>query len=120
MTLVFGCGKKEQVPEKVHAAHILLMYQGSAGATEDITRTKEEAYQEIQNLLTRVKAGEDFSELAKEYSNCPSGKNGGDLGEFSKGDMVKPFEDAAFGLKKDDISKIVETKYGFHIIKRLN
>jgi len=120
MILVIGCSKKEQVPEKAHAAHILLMYQGSAGASEEITRTKEEAYQDIQKLLERIKAGEDFAELAKQYSNCPSAKNGGDLGEFSKGDMVKPFEDAAFKLKKGKISKIVETKYGYHIIKRLN
>ena len=120
LVLVIGCGKKEQVPEKTHAAHILLMYKGSANASEEITRTKEEAYQEIQNLLERAKAGEDFAELAKEFSNCPSGKNGGDLGEFSKGDMVKPFEAAAFNLKKDEISNIVETRYGYHIIKRLN
>lgn len=118
--LITGCGKKEQPPEKVHAAHILLMYQGSAGASEEITRTREEAYQDIQKLLERVKAGEDFAALAKEYSNCPSGKNGGDLGEFSQGDMVKPFEDAAFGLKKGKVSDIVETQYGFHIIKRLS
>ncbi|HEX9974498.1 MAG TPA: peptidylprolyl isomerase [bacterium] len=120
MILIIGCGKKEQIPAKAHAAHILLMYKGSDGASEEITRTKEEAYQEIQKLLERIKAGEDFAELAKEYSNCPSGKNGGDLGEFSKGDMVKPFEDAAFKLKKGKISKIVETNYGYHIIKRLN
>jgi len=120
MVLVIGCGEKEQLPEKTHAAHILLMYKGSANASEEITRTKEEAYQEIQNLLERVKAGEDFSELAKQYSNCPSGQNKGDLGEFKKGDMVKPFEDAAFSLKKDEISNIVETRYGYHIIKRLN
>jgi len=120
MILVIGCSKKEQVPEKAHAAHILLMYQGSAGASEEITRTKEEAYQDIQKLLERIKAGEDFAELAKQYSNCPSAKNGGDLGEFSKGDMVKPFEDATFKLKKNKISGIVETSYGYHIIKRLN
>jgi parvulin-like peptidyl-prolyl isomerase len=120
LILIVGCSKKEQVPAKAHAAHILLMYKGSDGASEAITRTKEEAHQEIQNLLIRVKAGEDFAVLAKEYSNCPSSKNGGDLGEFSKGDMVKPFEDAAFSLKKDKISNIVETRYGYHIIKRLN
>jgi parvulin-like peptidyl-prolyl isomerase len=118
--LVFGCGKKDQAPAKVHAAHILLMYQGSAGASEEITRTKEEAYQDIQKLLERIKAGEDFAALAREYSNCPSAKNGGDLGDFSKGDMVKPFEDAAFKLKKGKVSTIVETQYGYHIIKRLN
>jgi len=119
LILVIGCGKKEQVPEKTNAAHILLMYKGSANASEDITRTKEEAYQDIQKLLERAKAGEDFAELAKEFSNCPSSKNGGDLGEFNKGDMVKPFEDAAFSLKKDEISNVVETIYGYHIIKRL-
>lgn len=120
LILFVGCSNKEKATEKVHAAHILLMYQGSAGASEEITRTKEDAYQEIKQLLERVKAGEDFAALAKEYSNCPSGNNGGDLGEFSKGDMVKPFEDAAFALKKDKISDIVETRYGYHIIKRLN
>ena len=120
LILIIGCGKKEQVAEKTHAAHILLMYKGSANASEEITRTKEEAYQDIQKLLKRARAGEDFAELAKEYSNCPSSKNGGDLGEFGKGDMVKPFEDAAFSLKKDEFSNIVETRYGFHIIKRLN
>lgn len=118
--LIAGCGKKDQLPEKAHAAHILLMYQGSAGASGEITRTKEEAYQDIKQLLERVTAGEDFAELAREFSNCPSGKNGGDLGEFSKGDMVKPFEDAAFSLKKGKVSGIVETQYGYHIIKRLN
>ncbi len=120
MILVAGCSKKEKTPEKAHAAHILLMYKGSDGASESITRTKEEAYQEIQKLLERINAGEDFAALAKEYSNCPSSKNGGDLGEFSKGDMVKPFEDAVFKLKKGKISGIVETSYGYHIIKRLN
>ena len=116
-----GCGNKEEpVPEKIQAAHILLMYIGSAQAPDEVTRTKEEAYSEIQKLLERVKAGEDFAEMAQQYSNCPSSKDGGDLGEFGKGSMVKPFEDAAFNLKKGEISGIVETQYGYHIIKRLN
>jgi len=117
---MIGCGKKEEpVPDKIHAAHILLMYKGSMRAPEDITRTKEEALQEIQKILDKVKAGGDFAELAQHYSDCPSSSKGGDLNEFGRGVMAKPFEDAAFKLKIGEMSDIVETPFGYHIIKRL-
>lgn len=86
---------------QVKASHLLL-------------ETKEEA----QKMLDRVKAGENFNELAKQFSKDPSAKeNSGDLGFFGHGDMVEPFEQAAFALKPGQISEIVETQYGFHIIK---
>jgi parvulin-like peptidyl-prolyl isomerase len=69
--------------------------------------------------MERLRKGEKFSKIAKEVSLCPSGKRGGDLGAFSRGKMVREFEKAAFVLKKGQISPIVKTKFGYHIIKRL-
>ena len=73
---------------------------------------------DIDDLYNKLKNGADFAQLAEEYSQDRSGENGGDLGWFGKGQMVKPFEDAAFGLKKiGDISEPVQSRFGFHIIK---
>lgn len=110
---------KKDPEGQIHAAHILLMYRGSMRAPAQIVRSKEEALAQAQDLLKRVKDGADFGELAKMYSDCPSAKRGGDLGFFGKGQMVKEFEDAAFALKKGKVSDIVETPFGYHIIKRL-
>ena len=85
---------------KVRASHILV-------------KTEEEAnklYEEIQN-------GADFAELAAKHSLCPSGRDGGDLRFFGKGMMVKPFEDAAFSMEVGEVSKPVETQFGWHLIK---
>ncbi len=79
--------------------------------------TKEKALIEINNIKNRLNDGEDFAEIAKIESNCPSAGNGGDLGFFGRGMMVKPFEDAAFALQLGGISEVVETSFGFHIIK---
>ena len=88
-------------PEQVHARHILV-------------ETEEEA----NNLLLQLKEGlTDFAELAKEKSIGPSAPNGGDLGFFARGQMVKEFEDAAFSLEPSEISGVVQTQFGYHIIK---
>jgi len=86
----------------------------SVKASHILLDTKEEA----EKMLTRVKAGENFAELAKQFSKDPSAKeNSGDLDYFRHGDMVEPFEKAAFALKPGEISEIVQTDFGFHIIK---
>ena len=111
---------KRQKVEEVHARHILIMHQGSKRRPASVTRTAEEARQLIQEIADKLKAGADFAALARQHSDCPSGKRkGGDLGSFSKGRMAPPFEKAAFALQENQISDIVETDFGFHLIQRL-
>ena len=74
---------------------------------------------EANAVLERLNKGEKFANIAREVSLCPSGKNGGDLGTFGRGKMVKEFETAAFTLNKGQTSDLVKTKFGHHIIKRL-
>lgn len=90
------------MPNKVHCAHILVKTE-----------------KEVNQVLERIKKGEKFSAIAKDISICPSKKRGGDLGTFGRGQMVKDFENAAFILEKGQISGIVKTQFGYHIIKRL-
>ncbi|MDY6311125.1 MAG: peptidylprolyl isomerase [Cyanobacteriota bacterium] len=74
--------------------------------------------QEAKDLYDEIVSGKaDFAEVAKEKSLCPSGQNGGDLGFFGKGMMVKPFEDACFSMEVGDVSEPVETQFGWHLIK---
>ncbi len=99
-------------PEQVRASHILIQVKEDADDA-----AKAEAKKKIEDVQKRLENGEEFSDLAREVSEGPSSKNGGDLGFFGKGQMVKPFEDAVFGMKKGEISGIVETQFGYHIIK---
>jgi peptidyl-prolyl cis-trans isomerase C len=98
--------------EQVRASHILVSIAENADEA-----TKKAAREKIVDLQKQIKGGADFAELAKTNSQCPSSAMGGDLGYFTKGRMVKPFEDAAFGLKNGEVSDIVETNFGFHLIK---
>ncbi|MDD4308809.1 MAG: peptidylprolyl isomerase [Candidatus Cloacimonetes bacterium] len=79
--------------------------------------TKSQKKAEIEAIMRRLKNGENFADLAKTESDCPSKEAGGDLGFFKKGMMVKPFEDAAFALRVGEYSGIVETQFGYHIIQ---
>jgi peptidyl-prolyl cis-trans isomerase C len=101
-----------QQPEQINASHILIKVQADAPADQ-----KAEARKKIEDVQQKVKKGEDFATLAKTYSEGPSGPKGGDLGYFRRGQMVKPFEEAAFSLKPDETSEIVETQFGYHLIK---
>ena len=74
--------------------------------------------QEAQTIKASLNSGIPFAQIAANVSQCPSKQNGGDLGYFTRGQMVKPFEDAAFALNVNEISNPVQTQFGFHIIKR--
>ncbi|MFP4453523.1 MAG: peptidylprolyl isomerase [Desulfobacterales bacterium] len=97
-----------EVPERVRARHILIK-------SDD--ENKDEAREKIKEVQGKLEDGEDFSELAGQYSDDPSGESGGDLGFFSRGQMVKNFEEAAFELEPGEVSDIVETRFGYHLIK---
>jgi len=99
-------------PEKVKASHILIKVEPSADEAK-----KTEARNKIKEIQQKLKDGADFAELAKEYSEGPSGPRGGDLDYFGRGQMVKPFEDAAFSMKSNEVSDLVETPFGYHLIK---
>jgi len=87
---------------KLRASHILVQHEFEA-----------------KDILRKLQEGKPFEELAKDFSICRSALNGGNLGEFSKGQMVPAFEKALLTLKENEISGIVRTQFGFHIIKRL-
>lgn len=101
-----------QQPERIRASHILFGLED--GATPEMRAQKKA---EAEQVLAKLRQGGNFEELAKQYSTGPSGPRGGDLGYFERGRMVKPFEDAAFALKVGQTSDLVETRFGFHIIK---
>jgi hypothetical protein len=108
--------KEFQLPEKARASHILIKPDTSEPGT-DPNQAKAKAKAKAEDLLKQIKEGADFAELAKAISDCPSAAKGGDLDFFSRGQMVAPFEKAAFALKPSEISEVVETPYGYHIIK---
>ena len=99
-------------PDSAKASHILLGVDQKASADE-----KKAAREKAEKLRKELVGGADFATLAKANSTCPSSQQGGDLGFFGKGQMVPAFEKAAFALKPGEISDVVETQFGYHIIK---
>jgi peptidyl-prolyl cis-trans isomerase C len=99
-------------PEQVRASHILIKVESDASEQQ-----KAEARKKLLDIKKKVDSGDDFSELAKTHSEGPSNVKGGDLGYFSKGQMVPPFEQKAFSMKPNEVSDIVETQFGYHLIK---
>jgi peptidyl-prolyl cis-trans isomerase D len=99
-------------PEQVRARHILIRVSPDAAESED-AKAKEEALA----ILKEARDGKDFADLAKKHSQGPTASKGGDLGYFTRGQMLKPFEELAFSLKKGEIGGPVRTRFGWHIIK---
>lgn len=102
-------------PESIRASHILIKVEPGATAAQ-----KDEARKTIELVREKVKKGEDFGALAKVHSQGPSSAREGDLGYFKRGQMVKPFETAAFSLGVNEVSDIVETQFGYHLIKMID
>ncbi len=101
----------------ITARHILIQFQGAARATQ--TRSRAEAQTLADELVKRAQSGEDFEELARSNSDGPSAPQGGMLGRFPRGQMVPEFEATAFQLKPGEVSGVVETPFGFHVIQRV-
>ncbi|MBW2440526.1 MAG: peptidylprolyl isomerase [Deltaproteobacteria bacterium] len=99
-------------PEQVKASHILIKVEPTADDA-----AKAAARKKIEDVRKKLADGGDFAELAKEYSEGPSGPRGGDLGYFGRGQMVKPFDDAVFAMQVNQVSEVVETRFGYHLIK---
>jgi peptidyl-prolyl cis-trans isomerase C len=110
-----------EMPEQVRASHILIGFDGNPRDPQKKPPTDAEKAAKkktADEVLAKAKKGEDFAKLAKEYSTDPSNKdNGGDLNFFGKGQMTKNFEDASFGTKPGNLTDVVETEFGYHIIK---
>ena len=106
-------------PDELGAAHILIMHKDSERVPPEVTRTKEEALALVEEIAKKLEGeGADFAALAKEYSDCPSAAEGGDLGNFAPGRMAKPFSEATMKLAIGEISDPVETQFGYHLIRR--
>jgi parvulin-like peptidyl-prolyl isomerase len=105
--------------ETFGAKHLLVMYKGSMRAAPTITRTKEEAKARAEEALKKIKGGKKFEEVVAEYSDEPgAGARGGDLGTFVKGQMIGPFQEGVEKLKVGEVSGLVETPFGYHVILR--
>lgn len=104
--------------KRMAASHILVAYQGAMGAKPTVTRSKEEARTRAEEVRGKVLAGEDFAALARLYSDDPKAKAGGALGSFEPGAMQKSFEDAVLALPVGGVSPLVETPFGFHVVRR--
>jgi protein-disulfide isomerase len=111
--------RSDLVYPMARAKHILVQYKGAQGAAPTVTRTREEARALADQLLVQLSQQHmDFAQLAREKSDCPSREQGGELGRFTRGDLVPEFESALFALRVDEMSGVVETPFGYHIIVR--
>jgi peptidyl-prolyl cis-trans isomerase NIMA-interacting 1 len=114
-----GTSKAATPPKKIGARHVLIQWMGTERAPANVVRSREQALAVAQEVHRRAKGGEDFARLAIEFSDEPgAGNRGGSLGRFGRGQMVPAFEAAVFKLEIGQISEIVESPFGFHVIQR--
>ncbi|TDH66939.1 hypothetical protein CCR75_001575 [Bremia lactucae] len=109
--------------EQIQASHLLVKHVHSSRPasrlSDRITRSKEEAINKLLELRSQIVSGQaKLKDLAMQHSDCSSGARGGDLGQFRRGMMVKPFEDVAFALNVGELSDVVDTPNGVHLILR--
>lgn len=102
--------------DQIQASHILVSHADAYNASSKLT--KLDAQKCIEDLKSKIMSGSDFSAIATEFSDCPSAEKGGDLGMFGPGAMVAAFDTAAFGLEVGEVSDVVETEFGYHLIHR--
>jgi peptidyl-prolyl cis-trans isomerase SurA len=106
--------------QKVHTRHILVRFRGARNAPAELTRTRDEARALATQIRAQVAApGADFAAIARERSEDGSAESGGDLGSLGRGRLAPEYERAAFALEPNQISQVVETEFGFHVIQRL-
>jgi NIMA-interacting peptidyl-prolyl cis-trans isomerase 1 len=107
-------------PVEIVAQHLLVMYAGSKAAPKNLKRTRDEARARAAEALVKIKGGEEFDKVVTAYTDEPGGPaRHGELGRFSRDMMVKPFSDAAFALQVGQVSTVIETQFGFHVIRRM-
>lgn len=107
-------------PDKITVKHVLVRYAGAKHAPETVTRTREEACLRAEEALTKLKEGVSFPEVVARYSDeSGAATREGSLGTIARGDVAPAFADAAFELKMKEVSEVVETPFGFHIILRV-
>jgi parvulin-like peptidyl-prolyl isomerase len=105
-------------PAKIAARHILVAYRGAQRAEAGVTRSRDQARELAEQVARDARGGAAWEQLWEKNSDEPSGRDGGDLGTFGRGQMVPAFEQAAFGLQVGQISSVIETPFGFHVIQR--
>ncbi|MEJ7734063.1 MAG: peptidylprolyl isomerase [Polyangiaceae bacterium] len=114
-----GAPASTPAPSEVAAQHVLVAYKGAKNAPRSVTRSKADARKRAEEARTKAAAGADFAKVVEEYSDDAVTRDRlGSVGKFAPGGMVKPFADAAFALAVGAISEVVETDFGFHVIKR--
>jgi peptidyl-prolyl cis-trans isomerase C len=101
--------------ETIRVSHILIAVDEQTGAEK-----KQEARQQAEQIRKEILAGGDFAAMAKAHSDCATAPNGGDLGQIKRGSMPAAFDEVAFALEKDTVSEVVETKFGYHVIKAVD
>jgi hypothetical protein len=111
---------KADEPDRINVKHVLVRFAGARGASEAITRTREQACLRAEEALAKLKDGTSFRDVAATYSDdAGAATRGGAIGNIERGDVAAPFADAAFELKVSEVSEVVETPFGFHVILRV-
>jgi hypothetical protein len=106
-------------PRQIRAQHLLVMHRESRNGSPAVTRSRAEARARADEARAKVREGADFDEIVRQYSDEPgAAARNGDLGQFSRRMMVKAFSDAAFRLRVGEVSEVVESEFGFHVIRR--